>query len=74
VTEEAPLPADLPDPSSPHLTRTESRRLVAALATAQGQPRRDLMTRLAWRPAWAIRSRRGTLSVLREMWRDWRRH
>ena len=54
---------------SPHLSGTRVRRLVAEIDTAEGQARRDLMTRLAWRPAWAIRSRRGALAVVWEMMR-----
>lgn len=46
---------------SPHLTPTEVRHLVGELDAAEGQARRDLMTRLAWRPAWAIRSRRNAV-------------
>lgn len=30
----------------------------------------DTFTKLAWRPAWAIRSRRGSLAPLIEWWRQ----
>lgn len=33
----------------------------------------DAVTRLAWRPAWHIRSRRGTLALLISCWRNRRR-
>lgn len=52
---------------SPHISTADVKRLVAALDDAQGEIRAGLMTRLAWRPAWAIRSRRGAIAVLREM-------
>ena len=51
---------------SPHLTTEQTRHLVDDLETAEGQDRRDLMTRLAWRPAWAIRSRRRAMLDLWE--------
>jgi hypothetical protein len=57
------------DERSLHLSRTEVRRLVGALETAEGAERRDLMARLAWRPAWAIRSRRGALAAVLELMR-----
>lgn len=41
--------------------------LLDAIARSDDDRRRDLMTRLAWRPAWAIRSRRGAIATLREM-------
>lgn len=53
----------------PHLSEDQVGAIVAALDQAEGDRQRDLMTRLAWRPAWAIRSRRGAwrafLSLLR---------
>lgn len=52
---------------SPHISTADVRRLVAALDDAQGEVRADLVARLAWRPAWAIRSRRGAIAALREM-------
>lgn len=52
---------------SPHLTEPEVLAKLEQIKQSEGQTRRDLMTELAWRPAWAIRSRRGTLSVLKEM-------
>ena len=33
----------------------------------------DTVTKLAWRPAWSIRSRRGSLKAIWTGWRD-RRH
>lgn len=53
----------------PNLKPDEVRRLVAKLDTAQDDAWRDMATRLAWRPAWAIRSRRGAVAALREMFR-----
>lgn len=53
----------------PHISDAEVPKLVEAIALADGDIRRDLMTRLAWRPAWAIRSRRGAIATLREMFR-----
>ena len=61
----------------PHLDADEVQTRLDELETATGQRRHDLMTELAWRPAWAIRSRRGTLGVLKEMIRGinpFRRH
>ena len=49
---------------SPHLSQTEVREKLQQIEQTEGQAKRDLMTELAWRPAWAIRSRRGTLRVL----------
>ncbi len=51
-------------------------QLTKTLARAPdvGQPHSaqswDTMTRLAWRPAWSIRSRRGALKPLIDWWRD----
>ncbi len=53
--------------SGPHIAEPEVRRLVAALDGAEDDARRELAARLAWRPAWAIRSRRGALAGLRAM-------
>lgn len=49
---------------SPHLTEEQVARKLAELESATGQQRFDLMTDLAWRPAWAIRSRRGVWRLL----------
>ena len=51
----------------PHLDADEVQKRLDELETATGQRRHDLMTELAWRPAWAIRSRKGTLKVIKEM-------
>jgi len=51
----------------PHLDADEVQTRLDELETATGQRRHDLMTELAWRPAWAIRSRKGTLKVIKEM-------
>ncbi|MBX2886950.1 MAG: hypothetical protein KTR32_43785 [Granulosicoccus sp.] len=56
-----------PSRRSPHLSTTEVRDMVDDLESQEGEARADTITRLAWRPAWAIRSRRGSLQVLREM-------
>ena len=53
----------------PHLTQTQIQQRLDELETATGQRRIDLMTELAWRPAWAIRSRRGVLSLLKQWWK-----
>ena len=58
---------------SPHLTAVEIREKLLALETAEGQDRVDLMTELAWRPAWAIRSRHGVWRLLSQWYRGWRR-
>lgn len=54
---------------SPHLTQSQIQQKLEELETATGQRRIDLMTELAWRPAWAIRSRRGVLSLLKRWWK-----
>ncbi len=56
------------EPNSPHIPYAIVRKMVANLDHT-GAERQDTITRLAWRPAWAIRSRRGTLRVLRDMFR-----
>jgi len=57
------LRLDPPDRQRPHATPADT----------DGELDWDKATRLAWRPAWAIRSRRGSiapfLSMLRQMWR-----
>lgn len=58
--------AEAPD-QGPHIAEPEVRRLVAELHGAEDDTRRELAARLAWRPAWAIRSRRGALAGLRAM-------
>ena len=50
----------------PHLNGDEVADRLKQLETAEDSERRDIITDLAWRPAWAIRSRRGTLNVLKE--------
>lgn len=54
-------------PRNPHIAEADVRRLVAELDGASGDARRDVMARLAWRPAWAIRSRGGAIAALRAM-------
>ena len=51
----------------PHLDADEVQARLDELETATGQRRHDLMTELAWRPAWAIRSRKGTWKVIKDM-------
>jgi hypothetical protein len=48
----------------PHISEAEVPKMVEAIALTDGDSRRDIMTRLAWRPAWAIRSRRGAIATL----------
>ena len=54
---------------SPHLTQSQIQQKLDELETATGQRRIDLMTELAWRPAWAIRSRRGVFSLMLRWWK-----
>ncbi|MCR9175853.1 MAG: hypothetical protein NXI19_07630 [Alphaproteobacteria bacterium] len=51
----------------PNIPEADVPDLLDAIARSDDDRRRDLMTRLAWRPAWAIRSRRGAIATLREM-------
>ncbi len=44
------------------LSATEVRRALDLLAHRAAPPGEDPLTRLAWRPAWSIRSRRGALA------------
>jgi len=53
---------------SPHLTPSQIQQRLVELDAASGQRRIDLMTELAWRPAWAIRSRRGVGALLKQWW------
>ena len=55
--------------SSPHLTQAQVNKRLDELETATDQRRIDLMTELAWRPAWAIRSRRGVVSLFVKWWK-----
>jgi|GEM_PF-3035582 len=57
---------DKNEAASPHLTEPEVKEVLKELENSEGQHRRDLMTRLAWRPAWAIRSRRGAVGEFKE--------
>jgi len=59
-------PKDKNEAPSPHLTEPEVQAVLEELENSEGQHRRDLMTQLAWRPAWAIRSRRGALSAFKD--------
>jgi len=54
---------------SPHIPYSKVRKMVVDIEP-DGEERRDTISRLAWRPAWAIRSRRGTIRVLKEMFRS----
>ena len=47
----------------------ENERERGALADTDGRLDWNKVTRLAWRPAWAIRSRRGAWAAFREMFR-----
>lgn len=58
----------MPD-SSPHLSKPDVRQLVDTLDDAEGDARGVAMTRLSWRPAWAIRSRSGALSAFLDLFR-----
>lgn len=50
---------DVMSDRSPHLDGDEARTVLAHLKSAKNEERRALMAQLAWRPAWAIRSRKG---------------
>jgi len=54
---------------SPHLTKSDVRQLVDTLDDANGDARHAAMTRLSWRPAWAIRSRSGALTAFLDLFR-----
>lgn len=54
---------------SPHLDADQVRARLEELEYAKGQRRCDLMTDLAWRPAWAIRSRAGVGTMLWQWWK-----
>ncbi|WP_323798164.1 hypothetical protein [Nisaea sp.] len=54
---------------SPHQSKPAVRQLVDALDDADGDARRVAMTRLSWRPAWAIRSRSGALRAFLDLFR-----
>ncbi|WP_193186459.1 hypothetical protein [Nisaea sediminum] len=43
----------------PHLSKADVRAHLDALEATEGDRRNVLSVRLAWRPAWAIRSRKG---------------
>lgn len=49
----------------------ETRRAHATPADTDGALDWDKTTRLAWRPAWAIRSRRGSVAPFLSMIRGW---
>ena len=44
------------------LSAAEVRRALDLLKRGENLPGEDPLTRLAWRPAWSIRSRRGALA------------
>ena len=59
---------------SPHLSGSEVAAALHRLDDARRDPeahaaRAEEATRLAWRPAWAIRSRKGALRAFLEMFR-----
>lgn len=47
----------------------EARQVAERLNVARGPLDLDGATRLAWRPAWSIRSRRGALAAFRALFR-----
>ena len=56
---------------------TIARRVAAANREVQDDPEAkrseqswETISGMAWRPAWSIRSRRGTWRVLRDWWRE----
>ena len=53
--------------------RPETARPNGTIADTDGKLDWDKVTRLAWRPAWAIRSRRGALAVIWLMFRRGRK-
>lgn len=63
-------PSDTNEAPTPHLTEPQVKAVLEELENSEGQHRRDLMTQLAWRPAWAIRSRRGALSAFKDFLRQ----
>ena len=58
-----------PGPQSATLSPAEARRALAQWQDGAAPPGEDPLTRLAWRPAWSIRSRRGALAPFRELFR-----
>ncbi|MEM8754515.1 MAG: hypothetical protein AAGF90_16175 [Pseudomonadota bacterium] len=54
-------------PREVHMSPVEVRAALDELADRPRGGDDEAMTRLAWRPAWAIRSRRGALRPLREL-------
>ena len=51
------------------MPEAEARRLVEAVLAEPGPPDPAKATRLAWRPAWSIRSRRGAWAAFLAMFR-----
>lgn len=51
---------------SPHMTGAEVRAAIDDLANGDDNMKRARTAQLAWRPAWAIRSRRGACGAVRE--------
>ena len=49
---------------TPHMSAGEVRAAVAEIQAGDAAITRERSAQLAWRPAWAIRSRRGAFSVL----------
>ena len=58
-----------PPPRTATLSVTEVRRALDLWAKRAAQPGEDPLTRLAWRPAWSIRSRRGALAPFLALFR-----
>lgn len=56
-------------PQSATLSPAETRRALDLLARRAAPPGEDPLTRLAWRPAWSIRSRRGALAPFLDLFR-----
>ena len=50
--------------SSPHMTKSEVRAAVAEVSAGDVVVKQARTAELAWRPAWAIRSRRGAFREL----------
>ena len=58
-----------PAPRGVHMSEREVAEALTALDADPSDPE-GLRARLAWRPAWAIRSRRGALAAFLSLLRD----
>jgi len=47
------------------------RQPVTRLTPSPSERDLEARTRLAWRPAWSIRNRQGTIALLLAWWRQW---